>query len=70
MMFAIVVTMLLSDKELGGSNWLAAAADPRPDQLPTPVRPPFAAAQSQPSSRFALEPHFGSLGFLPLVASA
>ena len=37
-MFALAVTMLLSDKVLGSDGWLAAAPDPRPDQLPTPVR--------------------------------
>jgi hypothetical protein len=37
-MFALAVTMLLSDKVLGSDNWLSAAPDPRPDQLPTPVR--------------------------------
>jgi hypothetical protein len=37
-MFALAVTMLLSDKVLGSDNWLAAAPDPRPDQMPTPVR--------------------------------
>jgi hypothetical protein len=37
-MFALAVTMLLSDKVLSSDGWLAAAPDPRPDQLPTPVR--------------------------------
>ena len=35
--------LLMSDKALGSSNWLAAAPDPRPDQLPTPVTRPSSA---------------------------
>jgi hypothetical protein len=37
-MFGLAVTMLLSDKVLGSDNWLSEAPDPRPDQLPNPVR--------------------------------
>jgi hypothetical protein len=36
-MFALAISMLLSDQVLGSDNWLAAAPDPRPDQMPTPV---------------------------------
>jgi hypothetical protein len=32
-------SLLLSDSLLKSSNWLAAAPDPRPDQLPHPVSP-------------------------------
>ncbi len=37
-MFGLAVSMLLSDNILGSDNWLSQAPDPRPDQLPNPVR--------------------------------
>jgi hypothetical protein len=33
-------SLLSSDQLLSSPNWLSAAPDPRPDQLPHPVRAP------------------------------